>query len=121
MSRLLAVPAFDYPRAVLETKHRQARGAEYQALSFFRREIEPACRQDSQNVAVAEKGHVSARGQSAFDDRMGAFAHLCDGFAPRDTISPEIPAGAFLSNIHGCAALVCAVIPFDEIRLDLRL
>src|SRR2546430_12153529 len=71
-------------------------------------------------MAMGEKGDVAIGQYCAVNDRASSCGHMVDRLPAGKTCDPEIPAGNLLANIGCRAAFVIAIIPLDEVRLNLR-
>src|SRR5271170_2107459 len=71
-------------------------------------------------MSVGEERDLPARGQRAFDDRVGAGGNLFDRFPVEDAIVPYRPTGPLGADLGGGSAVVAAVVPFGEVVVGLR-
>ncbi len=69
-------------------------------------------------MGAGENQDISRERPCLPDDPVGPLADLPAGFTSRATVAKELPARPFGLNLGEAAALVIAVIPLDEIRLN---
>ena len=98
----------------------QARGAENHEPAAFRAQPEPARRQHAQEMAARKQQYVGVESPHAGNDAIGPSADLREGFAAGTAVAQDAPAGNFLANVDGPPPLVGAVVPLDQIVIDLR-
>jgi hypothetical protein len=73
----------------------------------------------SQEVPAGEKQDVTSYGPDLSKDTIGSFPHLPRGLAPWASISEQAPLRPLSENLNGPAAFVLAVVPLEQITLDL--
>src|SRR6266571_2188565 len=104
---------------VLVAEHAQARGAEHEQGALRRVEPEPAGDEHAEDVSAREEQHVSLDRARTADDPVGSRAHLGGRFPAGAAVAEEVPARALRVDLGGAHALVVAVIPFEQVTIDL--
>ena len=106
---------------MFEAENGDTGGAEQEPLTLFGREAQPAGGENAEQVAVGEQDGVAIGGEGALDGGVGAGTHLFDGFTVRNAVAKDVPAGAGGTDFRAGAALVIAIIPFDQVGFQLSL
>src|SRR6516165_10542079 len=119
ISNRIAAPAFDHSVVVLPGQDRKCRGGQVQPLAPLRRRVDPAGRQDAQQVPVGEDQGVAARVEHPRDHPVGTGGYLVDRLAVLRPVGPDHPAGPFFADLHRRAALVVAVVPLEQVLAHL--
>src|SRR5262249_30666588 len=120
VARLVPQPDHRARRLVLVAERAQARRAEHEEPAVDARfEPEPTRRQHPDEVAAREQQDVPPDRAHAPDHRVGPRADLPGRLASRAAVAEELPARTLRPDLGGAAALVLAVVPLDEIRIDL--
>src|SRR6185312_12159543 len=70
-------------------------------------------------MAVREQQHVTVEAAKTRDKAIGASAYRIERFATGTAIAEEKPARPLLADVCRALALVLAVIPLDQIAIDL--
>ena len=107
-SRYITVVAEDAQRACIQEK----------VLAATRGQPDPARREHAQHVSVREQQNVAVEGASARDNPIDPCANLLGRFATRAAVSEDQPARRYLVDLFGGLALVLAVIPLGQVRVD---
>src|SRR5262249_51638991 len=99
----------------------QARRAQHEEPAVdARRDAEPARRQHTAEVTAREQEHVTPKGARALDHPGGPRADLLGCRAPGTAIAEELPVWTLRTDLCGATALVLAVVPLDQLGIDLR-
>jgi hypothetical protein len=104
---------------VFVTQGAQASGAEDEKPSTCGLKSKPARGQNPQKVSTRKEKNVRLNLPDPVHNTIGPRAHLPGGFAPRAAITKQLPVGSFSMNLHTAAALVLAIVPFEQVRLNL--
>ena len=80
---------------------------------------EPAGGQHPEEVAVGDGEGVARDGFRPLDHPVGPAAHVGRRLPFGHAVVPEVPAGAALLDLGGGDALVGAVVPLQEVGVDL--
>src|SRR5262245_39797424 len=104
---------------VLVAEHREARRPEHEQAGAGGLEPEPARGERAQEVSAREEQHVAVDRAKPRDHAVGARADLGRGFAAGAAVAEEPPVGALCVDLGAGATLVAAVVPLDEVAIDL--
>ena len=108
------------PVLVLEAEHAHAGGAAEEEPPGARRQSEPAGRDHADDVAAGERQHVALDAAHAGDEAVGPGGDVLRRFAVRAAVAEQLPAGPLLQDVPGQLPLEAAVVPLDQVRIDLR-
>src|SRR5262245_60249717 len=114
------VPAAERRHAAVVAEDTQRRGVEQEAAAVLGRQAEPARREQPEQVAVREQRDVAAGGAGPREHAVDALADLLGALAAGAAVGEDHPARRALLDLVRRQALVLAVVPFDEVGLDLR-
>src|SRR5262249_67279 len=105
---------------VFVTESAQAGRAEHEVPGVDRRlDAEPAGGQHANEMAASEEQHIAVHGTHAAYHATRPRSNLGRRFAPRAAVAKEHPIRAFGANLGSALPLVLAIIPFDQITIDL--
>jgi len=79
----------------------------------------PAGSQNPNEMSTRKQHYVARDGTHPRYDAVGSSRYLPRGFTSRAPIPKKLPAGALQPDVCGAAPLVFAVIPLDQVRIDL--
>ena len=82
--------------------------------------VEPAAGEGAEEVAAGEDQDVALDGAEAGDDAVGAGGDVGDGLAARRAVVKDVPRGVLAVDLVGAEAFVGAVVPFDQVGVELR-
>ena len=88
-------------------------------LRFDDRQSNPSGRQHTAELAMREECDVFAKAAKPRNEAVGAGRYLCSRLTARTTVAEDVPVGRGLSYFSSRKALVCAIVPFCEVRFDL--
>src|SRR5262245_21164451 len=108
-------------RAVVVAELREARRAEQEAGAGGWLEPEPAGRERAQEVPAREEQHVARERADALHDAVGAGPDLRRRLAAGAAVDEDQPIGPLGVDLGAGAPLVAAVVPLDQIGIDLGL
>src|SRR5213079_122975 len=63
--------------------------------------------------------HVAFDGPDATENTIGASANLFRRFSVGTTVAKQLPVGSLRVNLDGSKTFIIAVVPFDQIGIDL--
>lgn len=115
------IPKFDHRSAhvVLVAHGTQGCGAKFQIPSGCRFEREPAGCEHPQKMATGKKQNVSLNGPHAAQSAVCSLTHLTRCFTAGASIAEQLPVRTLSMYFFCAAALILAVIPFDQVAIDL--
>jgi hypothetical protein len=70
-------------------------------------------------MSAGKEQNIPREGTDAFHYAIGPGRDLLRRFSAGTTIAEEFPSGAFREYVNGQTAFVLAVVPFDQIAIDL--
>jgi hypothetical protein len=70
-------------------------------------------------MAAGEEQNIAEHGADSSDHTVSPRSYLCRRLAARTAVAKELPIGPILENFGSPEALIVAVIPFDQIPIDL--
>ncbi len=103
------------------TEHANRRGGEREEPSGSRRKADPTGRKDAEQVAMSEERNIAASVRCPFDHSVRTLADLLNGLAIGYTVVPKVPVRVSLPDLGSGKAFIIAVVPLDEVGLDLSL
>src|SRR5215217_1428253 len=115
----LAVPVEDGGGASFPAEDGDGGGVEDEVAAFGDVQFKPAGGEGPQRVRVAEDEDVARDGGDARADSVQAGRHLRGRFTAGYRIVPDRPARDGLADLRGRDAFVVAVVPLDEVVVDL--
>src|SRR5262249_14958770 len=107
-SRYITVVAQDAQRACVQEK----------VLAGTRGQPDPARREHAQHMSVREQQNIATEGARARDDAIDPSANLLGRFATCAAVSEDQPAPLYFVDLLRGLALVLAVIPLGQLRVD---
>ena len=114
------VPDLDQVAAVSRPEHRDGGRIEREARAGGRRKVQKGKRQRPDEVAVAEDEDVAVPQVEPGQEVTGTTEYGGRRFAARAAVVPELPARPLGAYLLGGYALVVAVIPLGQERIDDR-
>src|SRR5271156_6149485 len=117
------IPKLNYRlgQVVLVAKRAQARGAQQKIFSALGFHSQPARDQYSQNVPARKNQNVALDRTHAVNHTVGARSNLGGRFPTGATVAEQLPARTLGMDLRGAQTLVFAVIPFDQVMIDIGL
>ena len=106
--------------AGFKAKNAERCGAQHEMLTVEGRHADPSSGQDAPELAVREERDVAAQSEKTCDEPIGAIGHLRGRLATWTTVSKHIPIWSFLANVRRAPPFVLAIVPFGQVRLDVR-
>src|SRR6516164_5203075 len=110
------VPQADHwlAEVVLVSQDAEGGGAQHKVAPPNRVEAEPAGSEHAQEMRTRKQQNVAVDGAHAADDALGR------RLAARAAVAEQPPIGVLLEYLRGAPALVVAVVPFHQIRIEFR-
>jgi hypothetical protein len=78
----------------------------------------PAARQYADEVSTCEEQHIAIHRAHPIDDAVRPACHLLRCFASGTTVTEKLPPRPFFTDFRPGSALILAIIPLDEVRVD---
>src|SRR5262249_37107965 len=119
MTSIIPQPDHRMGAVMFIAERTQARRAQQEVSSGPHFEPEPAGGEDAQEVPAREQQHVPPGRAHPLHHPVGTGADLFRRFPPRAAVTEQVPARSRRTNLGGAEALVLAVIPFDQVAIDL--
>src|SRR5271169_973314 len=105
-------------RFVLVAQCAQARSAQQEVPAARRVETEPAGGEHPQEMPARKNQHVAFDRAHPAHDAVGPRAYLARRLSSGAAVTEELPVRALRMDLSRAAALVLAVIPFDQVGVD---
>ncbi len=102
-----------------EDAHR--RGPEHEGSPSGRIESDPSGREHPEDVRVGHAGHVTGDGPDPCNDPIDPSRDVGHALAVGSTVVEQVPPGALPADVEGAPALVGAVVPLEQVGVDLDL
>jgi hypothetical protein len=99
----------------------QACGAEQKIPCALRSQAEPTRGEHPQKVTAREQQHCPLNRPDALHYAIRSRADLIERFAAGETVAEYLPIGALGANVCSCEAFVIAVVPFDQVAINVSL
>src|SRR6516162_9584841 len=114
------VPQLDCRRGqvVFIAQRAQARGAQQEVPAARRVETEPAGGEHPQEMPARENQYLALDRAHPAHEAVGACADLIWRLSSRATVAEQLPVRALCVDLSRAAALILAVVPFDQVGLD---
>jgi hypothetical protein len=104
---------------VLVTQRAETRRAEHEVLTCSGFESQPTSRKHAQKMPAGKQQHAAIQCAYSAHHTIGARAYLIQRLPFRTTIAEQFPLWTGLPNLTGSQTLVFAVVPLDQIGIDL--
>src|SRR4029077_7947311 len=105
---------------MLIAEHTQARGAQHDVAPAPRAKSEPADSEHPQEMPTRKQQHVPLDTSHSIDHPVCPNGHLIRRFTSRAAVAEQLPFRALSMDLGGAKPLVLAVVPFQEIAIDVR-
>ena len=89
-------------------------------LSLYYREADPPRGQNTSKLAMGEERRVAVQRGKTGDEPVGPGGDLLRRFTARTAVRENIPARPRLADVRRAQSLIVAIVPFREIRFNLR-
>src|SRR5271166_3636794 len=103
---------------MLIAQRAEARSAQQEVPATSRVEAEPAGREHPQEMPARKNQHVAFDRAHPAHDAIGPRAYLARRLSSGAAVTEELPFRALRMDLSRAAALVLAVIPFDQVGVD---
>jgi hypothetical protein len=70
-------------------------------------------------MSTGEQQNIPWFGSHFFNDSIGSIRDLLWRFTTRAAVTEDLPSRAFCPDLDGSATFVLAIVPFDEIAINL--
>ena len=98
------------------------RGRGQQEQSAFRSlQPQPTGAEHAQEMATGEQNRIAIEASQAGNHSVRASLDLCDAFTARATVAEQLPVGPLVMDLLAGESFVVAVVPFNQVGVDLRL
>src|SRR6266576_2081153 len=118
MASVVPQPDYWLRNVVFIAQRTQARCAKHEASTDDGIEPEPTSGEYPQEVTARKKQHVAFDSAHAFHNPVCTHGNVVRRFPSRAAITKQLPFGALLVDISGEAALILAIVPFEQVPVD---
>src|SRR5271169_1935890 len=119
MTVIVPQPDCGLGQFMLIAQRAEARSAQQEVPATRRVETEPAGREYPQEMPARKNQYVAFDRAHPAHDAIGPRADLAWRLSSGAAVTEELPVRALRMDLSRAAALILAVIPFDQIGIDL--
>src|SRR5208282_869265 len=104
---------------MLIAQRAEARSAQQEVPATSRVEAEPAGREHPQEMPARKNQHVAFDRAHSAHDAVGPRADLARRLSSGAAVTEQLPVRALHMDLSGAAALILAIVPLDQVGIDL--
>src|SRR5437870_9673353 len=118
MASVVPQPDYWLRQVVFVAQRTQARCAQQEVSTERGIEPEPTSGEYSQEMRAGKNQHVAFDSAHPFHNSVCAHSNFVRRFPTRAAIAKELPIRTLLVNISAEAALIVAVVPFEQVPIN---